>query len=83
MERKLFVRLFLPMVFPTLVFAMDMGEMKKQLEEMGALPFSSNPFFAKSVANSGKTSQTLYYITQCAGAIFNLDQKFRSQNCLF
>ena len=21
--------------------------------------------------------------TQCAGAIFNLDQKFRSQNCLF
>ena len=34
MERKLFVRLFLPMVFPTLVFAMDMGEMKKQLEDM-------------------------------------------------
>ena len=32
-----------------------------------------NPY-AKSAAKAA---------TQCAGAIFNLDQKFRSRNCLF
>ena len=36
-------------------------------------------------STNGKNSEKLgeFYMTQCAGAIFNLDQKFRSLNCFF
>ena len=33
---------------------MDMAEMQKKFEMMSQLPFASNPFFAKQVADSGQ-----------------------------
>jgi hypothetical protein len=52
MARSLFVCTLWILIFPMTAWAQD--DVKKQLDEMGALPFSDNPFFAKLVGNSGK-----------------------------
>ena len=63
MARSLFVCLIGPLIFPMLASAnMDM---KKQMEELGALPFSDNPFFARLIGNSGKIIYTYFNFKNC------------------
>ena len=34
----------------------SLEEQKKQFDELGALPFSTNPFFVKNIANSDEVN---------------------------
>ena len=52
MASSLFVCTLWILIFPMMAWAQV--DVKKQMEEMEALPFSKNPFFAKLVGNSGK-----------------------------
>ena len=62
-----------------------MSPISATVSSMGATDTSSLLYTSKSIGGS-KIPQEYYACectTQCADAIFNLDQKFRSSNCLF